>query len=62
MPFDTSSPCIDIPRDLDAFEQLVHFLLTQLLTETSEHVFELTLANESIALLVKHLEPTNELV
>lgn len=46
--------------DLDALEQLVDFVVAELLAETGEDVSELTGTNEAVTFLVKHLETTDE--
>jgi len=53
---------VSIGADLDPFEQLVHLLIGHLFPELRQHIPQFAGANESVALLVKHLKSTNELL
>lgn len=53
---------VSLGRNLDALEELIDLLVREFLTQRGEDVFELALADEAVAVLVKDLEPANELV
>ena len=46
---------------LDAFEQLVHLVVAELLAEAGQDVSQLAGADKAVAVLVKHLEAADEL-
>ena len=54
---------VDLSRArVDRLEQLVDLLVRHLLAQLREHVPQLTGADEPVALLVEHLEATDELL
>lgn len=48
--------------DLDSLQQLIHLGIRQLLSQAREDVTQLSHSNEAVALLVEHLEATDELL
>jgi hypothetical protein len=57
----STANCYSRPN-LHTLKQLINLLITQLLTQRSEHISQLASANVAITLLVKHLETADELL
>lgn len=56
------SSSLHSPADLNTLEQLVNLVIGKLLSQTSQHVAQLACSDVAVALLVKHLETTDELL
>lgn len=54
--------CSCVRVDSHALQQLIDLLIAELLTEARQHIAQLADADVTGALLVKHLEPTHELL
>ena len=48
--------------NLNTFKQLIHFVITQLLAQARQDIPQLSSTNESVSILVKHLESSDELL
>lgn len=48
--------------NLDALEQLIHLIVAELLTQAGEYISQLSCTDETVAILIKHLEAANELL
>ena len=53
---------MDVRSDLGSLEKLVHLLVCHLLPQLCEDISQLACADEAVALLVKDLEATDELL